>query len=235
MKRFALLVLLCLPVLTWAGPEDSAVKVSYIRFAEDDKKVTQIQARFGSGTVVEYKEGYSYVLTCRHCCPDDNGYLTVLAGSKCIQAHFVASDGKVDLALIRCRAQLPTVQVADRPPDSGTEVLQYGYPGGGPQEPKSGAIVGNDRADSEGYIPNHVRITVHPGDSGSGVFIGGKLTGVIYKGTADEDRQNWRPPALSVKLADVQRFLKDPTANPPKIEAPAPKPVAPPPCPPGKP
>lgn len=236
MRRLALFALFVVPVLAIAGPSESSVKVSFIRFTEDDKQVTQISARMGSGTVVEYKGGWSYVLTCRHVVPNDNGYISVFSGRKCIQGHFVAADGTADLSLIRVKHQLPTVPVADRPPDSGTEVKQYGYPGGGPQDPKAGAIVGNDQSDGKGYTPNHVQITVKPGDSGSGVFVGGKLTGVVYAGKYDEALKVWHGPANSVRLSDIQRFMKDPTANPPK-EEPAKKAATPAPavCPPGQP
>lgn len=217
-----------------AAPKDSAVKVSTVRFVEDEKHVTQIKGCFGSGTVIEYKDGWSYVLTCRHVCPDANRVVFVIVGDRCIQARFVGADGTADLALIKVSEQLPVTPVADRPPDSGTEAQQFGFPGAGPQEPKHGAIVGTLDQDGRGYVPNYVQLIVHPGDSGSGVFVGDKLVGVVYAGT--KNGEQFTAPSMVVKLADVRRFLKDPTASPPKAEpqkeAPAPAPAY---CPPGKP
>jgi S1-C subfamily serine protease len=209
MKRLAsLFVALCLAVAgaSAGSPADSSVKVIRVRFADNDKRVTEIDGAMGTGTVVASREGRSFVLTCWHVCPSGRGFVFVRVGEVDYPAEWLGADETADLAMLRVRAVLPAVAVADKGPKAGDELRQWGYTKGGPANPKTGKVEEWGRATIDGweYDVMIARVPADFGDSGSGVFdAAGKLAGVCS--AKSEDSRG--PVELVVPWDDVSRFV----------------------------
>lgn len=127
----------------------------------------------GSGTVVLVEDGYAYVLTCKHVA---QGARTIQAnGQPCEQ---VAIDKTADLAVIKFQAAShAAVPVAERQPVMGARISQVGY-GGGKLQRRAGSILRFDFFNGAKDII--LSFQVIPGDSGSGVFEGRTLVGVVW-------------------------------------------------------
>ena len=197
MMRFVFCVstLICLGAgSAQAGPEAAAVLVRHYARGFIDA---------GSGTVVGHDRGASLVLTNNHVCPTPGERITVEVGGHVHPATWLRADSGIDLALLRVDAALPTVELADRPPPPGTRIEQWGHPRGGPAVHKVGV---SGRVDGRRAVPGGGEVATHgigaeSGDSGCGVFCGGKLVGVCW-GTGGPGRES------CVTLADVKAFLK---------------------------
>lgn len=200
-----LFVLLVASVAWAAEPSDSAVRIARLKFQDNAEGVMQGHGGYGSGTVVRAKDGWSFVLTNKHVAPDNDRFYFVRHGDKVHWALWLGVDDAADLALLKVNAVLPVVAVADAEPPAGTLLKQWGYPGAGPCDPKQGELLADKLKDQNGYNPVAVNFSVRPGDSGSGVFAGGKLVAVVYGGHTEGTKR--LPPAHCVRLADVKRFL----------------------------
>lgn len=176
-----------------AGPEDSAVLVRHYARGVIDS---------GSGTVVKADGRASFVLTNNHVTPDRGDQIVVELAGKLYGAEWLRADSGLDLALLRVDANLPAVSLADQPPPPGTRIEQWGHPHGGPTIHKTGL---SGRVDGRRAVPGGGDVATHgigaePGDSGCGVFAGGKLVGVCW-GTGGPGRES------CVVLADIKAFL----------------------------
>jgi hypothetical protein len=154
----------------------------------------------GSGAVFRADKGESYVLTNKHVAPAPNRVYKVRSAGKVHDAEWVATDAGCDLALLRVRAALVSIPLADAEPAPGTAVRVYGYGG----FPKAGTVVGPDPFG--GRIPGtgeiwRVSFVPEPGDSGSPVIADGKLVGVLW-GTAGHDGRT-----CAVRLHEIRGFL----------------------------
>jgi S1-C subfamily serine protease len=204
--RAALLGLFLAVACAFGGPESSSVKVVFLRVKDDAAGYTQVGAGMGTGTVIASKGGRSLVLTCRHVVPDPDGTILVKAGASTYGAELLAVDDAADLAVLRVRAELPAVAVADVGPADGADLRQWGYTKGGPMNPKHGPAREHTNGKVDGK-PFDVRVTgIAPdfGDSGSGVFdADGRVVGVC----AAKAEGKAGTVGLLVPLADVRRFL----------------------------
>lgn len=206
MKRLATLFALILSGAAWAGPEHS-VQVVRQTFDRDDKGTLRLRVGMGTGTVVGSKGGRSLVLTCRHVCPDADGFAFVVVGGAQYAAEFLAADDVADLAVLRVRVALPAAEVARSGPAEGDELRQWGHEAAGRAKEKKGARGRVADVDVDGLKFDGVylsRIAAEPGDSGAGVFDkAGKLVGVcMAKGGGDDG-----PVGVVVPIGDVRRFL----------------------------
>lgn len=174
----------------------------------------------GTGTVIACEDGRSLVLTAAHVVPDGAKPLAVvLPGGRRTAATYLGGSAVVatgpqsiqvqgpDLAVLSVAAELPAVEVADRPPAVGSRVRQFGYGGRVPgSAPSSKAGVVADR----GRYAGEVMCTSLPcqsGDSGAGLFDDAdELVGVtVAKDPSDPARCD-----LAVPAAVVVRFVPGP-------------------------
>lgn len=156
----------------------------------------------GSGAVFKADKGVSYVLTNRHVAPAGSRVYKVRSAGKVYDAEWVAASADSDLALLRVRAALVSVPLADAEPAPGTAVRAYGYGG----FPKAGTVVGADQFGAR--LPGtgdiwRLSFQPEPGDSGSPVIADGKLVGILW-GTAGY--RDFR--TCAVRLSDIKAFLK---------------------------
>jgi S1-C subfamily serine protease len=203
-----------IPATREADPRASAAKVTRAHDGVIDS---------GSGTVVLSGRGRSLVLTNWHVVPKATGKILVHLGGRSYPAVHRGSDGVVDLTMLEVAAELPAVELATELPAVGTTLRQFGFPGGGPQTPKSGPAVGtsgsrrmnrvSDAAPPAG-VPTrlvngelcydggevyYVDFPPQEGDSGSGLFDpAGRLVAVNWGGFTREN---------CVHLDDVRRFV----------------------------
>jgi S1-C subfamily serine protease len=176
---------------------------------------------FGSGAVVRSDKGVSLVLTCWHCAPDGKQPMAVLAGgwigTRKYPAEFVAADDRIDLALLRVKATLPVVAVADAEPAPGSVVWVHGYPGGGNYGGSCGRVL-DQKSRATVRTPFGLVSTADNliadclitfGCSGGPVMdTDGKVCGVVYMGPNGlKHPGQWDKPATCVRLADVRRFV----------------------------
>jgi hypothetical protein len=207
MKRLATLALILVALPAWAGPEHS-VHIVYQQLKRDDKGTLRLHVGMGTGTVVKSKGGRSLVLTCRHVCPDGDGFIFVVVGEAKYAAEFIAADERADLAVLRVRVELPAAEVAAAAPGEADELRQWGHERAGRAKEKKGRRgpirdgldIDGDRFDGL-YLS---RIPAEPGDSGAGVFDkDGWLVGVCMA----KGRDDVGPIGLLVGLDRIRAFL----------------------------
>jgi hypothetical protein len=214
----AIFTLLLAVNFCWAGPETSAVKVGKVQYIEDEKGITRQHGGLGSGVVVASNDDYSIILTNAHVAPV-NAIYHVIYGKRLIPCDWIAAvddkerHDKGDLALLKCWAKFPTVQLADKEPEKNAEIQQWGYPGGGRLVKLGGKFLGHDGAWS-----NTGDYLTPPGCSGSGVYYKDKLIGLCYmisnmtdsSGNAIYDVNGTPipvPPCYFVTLKQINSFL----------------------------
>jgi S1-C subfamily serine protease len=205
MRTVTALALLLLAGPLYAGPEESAVQVYFMKFQkESGSGRAEVVGGWGSGTVVKSARGRSWVLTNRHVAPGKGGTPFVLHNDVSYPAVWVAADDRYDLALVRVDADFPAVSLADEEPTAGTLLRQWGYPQGGPVRPKSGKALGWLGYKNDAGAPMFsAQIGVQPGDSGCLlVNPDGKGVAVCCAGHSDG-----REHELCVPLKAVRAFL----------------------------
>jgi hypothetical protein len=172
--------------------------------ADPSKSVAWIKAgdSRGSGTVVACEGGESLVVTNRHVCPTIGEGVTVQVGFVKYPGKVVSVSQTADLAAVVVAADLPACEVADAVPAPGTAVVQYGCEAGGPPTRKAGKAGAEAPQFADRGDLWHVESTGAPGDSGCGVFAGGRLAGVYWGVIHDPDRHS------CVHLANVRLFLR---------------------------
>lgn len=206
-----LLALLLVAQVSWAGPEDAAVKVNRTRFSGDRASPSSAEGGWGSGTVVARAGGESLVLTNKHVAPDENAFYFVQHDRYTYPARWVAADDRTDLAILRVENILPVATLAEAEPAAGAPVRHWGCPHAGPMTLRKGVVESDadNHRDADRYPFLQTTARSDHGDSGAGVFdAAGQLVGVCYGGP--EWDRGYRGPAFSqnVRLADVKRFLK---------------------------
>lgn len=140
---------------------------------------------FGSAVCVGWKDGWAYLLTCRHVVEGGTGYEAELAGHPAMPAVLVRTSPDCDLALLKIPAKVcPTLaRIALVEPAVGETCYQCGY-GHCLLRQRSGQPLGKL---SEGNW--HVGFGVVSGDSGSGVFDeSGRLCGIVWGSKDGETR-----------------------------------------------
>jgi S1-C subfamily serine protease len=205
MRKESALALLLLAGPLYAAPEDSAVQVYFMKFQKDpDSGRAGVVGGWGSGTVIKSDRGRSWVLTNRHVAPGKGGTPFVLHRDHSYPAVWIAADDRYDLALVRIDATLPVVDLADDEPEPGTVLRQWGFPKGGPVQPKTGKALGwigykNDM----GERMFSAEMSVQPGDSGC-LLINphGKGVAVCCAGQGSSPEHE-----LCVPLKPVRAFL----------------------------
>lgn len=201
--RLAALALIALAMPLTAAPQDSAVQIYYMKFRLSDTGESSVVGGWGSGTIVGFDDGKSYVLTNRHVAPEANGIPFVYYGGNWVEAKWVAKDDRLDLALLAANFKGPVAKIAKEEPKVGTKLEQFGFSGRGPMRPKTGTAVGfNGYKEDNGEHLYTMNIDGAPGDSGSMVFNpAGEGMAVCCGG---------RPGTLfqvCVPLAGMKRFL----------------------------
>lgn len=206
--RSILLLLLYLPSLSLAKPE-AAVKICRVEFEDNENSVTSSKSSYGSGTVIFSDDEYSIILTNAHVAPYRTVYF-VFHDSTVYRASWIAAvdeDNRSkfgDLALLRVEIKLPSAQVALADPEKGVSIKQYSHPGAGRLTTYQGKFLGVDGWSGYGDY------AVHPGCSGSGVFLpGGRLFGVCY-GSAIKQHGGYKEfiaPCMLVPCEQVRNFL----------------------------
>jgi S1-C subfamily serine protease len=161
-----------------------------------------------SGTIVgKTSDGkYYLVLTCKHLFEQGVNALNVIVPDtgKRYPAQWYGADERADLAILLIPAQdeLPTLRLGERTPAFGAKVWQVGYPRGQGPIPREGVYLGSLDGDDV------YRMTVAPGDSGSGVFsTAGELIGVVIAGIPEGPQQELRT-ALAVPLPAIREFVQ---------------------------
>jgi hypothetical protein len=197
----ALLLLLCpAPLRADDALERAAWASVRVDVAREDGRVAG-----GSGTLVRWS-GRVLVLTCRHVVPDDSCPIVVtLRSGRTLPATFLAADARADLAAVNVpAARLRPVALAADELAPGAPVLQIGCPGC--YRPRVLCYRRGERLDvdaSAGGVPVVVLRFAEPivsGDSGSGLFAGGRLCGVVWGSNGDT--------ASATGAAEVRRFLE---------------------------
>lgn len=195
MRLVVLLWALWAAACAFAGPEESAVQVKHYSPGG--------AVECGSGTVVRSAKGKgSDVLTNWHVAPDAGRGVEVWVGTTTHPATWVRADSGLDLCLLHIVAELPVAQLADQPPPPGVALEQWGCSRGGPRKHKvgtSGRVDGRRAVTGGGAVLTN-GLGAEPGDSGCGVFCGGKLVAVCW-GTGGPGSES------CVTLADVKKFL----------------------------
>jgi S1-C subfamily serine protease len=209
-RVLTLALLLLSPLASLAGPDEAVKIANVLEAAETKDGAGALVSGWGSGTVVQCKEGWAYILTNKHVAPDRGDYLFVWKDGKSYRAEWVAADSEADLALIRIRAKLPAAKLAGAVPKVGEECQQWGFPGAGRMRAKSGqarergSVKDTSYKETDKYDPLIVGYQAEHGESGSGVFNeAGELVGVCYRLFVDHPGY-----AGCVRLADVRRFLE---------------------------
>ena len=152
----------------------------------------------GSGTVVWSDGNRSLVLTAAHVLTRGRESL-VRAEGKWHRADVLASDAGADLAALLVAAALPAAAVAENDPAADAEVLMYGVTSLWSKGRITGGMVLDGRAVyTLGYDSDS-------GDSGGGVFAGGRLVGV-HCGKVGESREAARSPYCTA-AGPVRKFL----------------------------
>jgi S1-C subfamily serine protease len=151
----------------------------------------------GSGVAIAVRDGYTYVLTAKHCCPPAGGAVWVNK----VRGEVVAVDPKADLGLLKIRSgpEESYADVAADEPAEGTAVYQVGY-GHGKLAYREGKTVGY-RSFGENRLWNlHLGFPVVGGDSGSPVFRkeDGKVVAIVWGSLGT---------AYCVGVTDINRFL----------------------------
>jgi len=167
-------------------PACPALKKEIARLRDSLVRV-RTSAGSGSGTVVWSADGKSLVLTAYHV-TEKGTALEVRAEGKWHPAQILASDQAGDVVALVVSAELPAVAVAEEDPREGAEVLMLGVTSlwsrgtlgkcDGPRCLIACAACA-DYSDS--------------GDSGGGVFAGGKLVGV-HCGKCGPNQQSVQTP-----------------------------------------
>jgi hypothetical protein len=140
----------------------------------------------GSGTVVACQGGKALIVTNHHVAPNAGAALKVKWPDGTERpATWLASDPEADLAaLVVAGVNCPCVALADVPAAVGAEVVQVGYGMRGVLAQRRGSILPGLR-----FRGRHPVTSIgggacqsEHGDSGGGVFHGGKLAAVLWGG-----------------------------------------------------
>lgn len=203
MKYLVLAAALAAAGTVCAAPVDSCVRVvAYVGEDVDNP---------GSGTVVASSRGKSLVLTNRHVVsergvPFSEIEYDVFAKGNVYEARLKAWSKTDDLALLEVDADLPVAKVADKAPEFGQTVYEWGFPRGRRQKAQSGpyqqydgvyrnemhwggyrpgvkTYQGEHGPEYAGGVVQAVGVPGTRGKSGAGVFNkAGELVGVVWGG-----------------------------------------------------
>lgn len=144
----------------------------------------------GSGTIIEAKESYFYVLTCAHCVEPKVKIKIVLQDGRSYPATSIKSDTNRDMCLLKSdfKINIKPAEIAnDEKYSTNTQIIISGFPKGGTYSQRTGFITG------EVGISTKDRSIKHPilngqatsGDSGGGIFrrSNGKQIGILWGGS----------------------------------------------------
>jgi hypothetical protein len=212
--RRALLFVALLAAPAWAGPADDQVA----------RSVVQVRApkAWGSGFVVHAQGDEVLVVTNKHVCPSDPGKCEVYTavGGETFAAAWVAADPDADLALLRVKAKLPALGLADAEPDAGARVVMWGMKGGFRYGAFDGPT-GDGATNQWGKVgsTSGFAFTPVPGDSGAPVTADGKRGPVLPRPPGR--RQGKKVAALAPWLPAAEAAeLVAPARAPPRSSGP---------------
>lgn len=179
------------------------VTFTSIRAAADPELATVLvlaPAGAGSGAVL-YSDGHtSLVMTNKHVCPNGDRPIQVRAQGKLYPAEWLGADSESDLAVLRVKADLPALTLAENEPAKGDRLRLFGYGG----LPKSGVSIGRDGSHYSGSGDAFfVSLLPKGGDSGAPLINdSGEVAGIVW-GTREQGNRV----GIAVPLADVRRVL----------------------------
>lgn len=201
--RYALIALFLLPVVAFAGPPDSTVK---IRSTAPRDAYGRIMDSVGTGTAVGNEGELTLILTNHHVAPQKRDYSIEHKGQKYTDVTWLGSDRSRDLAALVVRKKLPIATIAktDAGPRFPTE--HAGHPHGNGMQIKNGSTLGYTgrlmKCGCDGY---ELRVPCFGGESGSGVYHArsNELFAVISEATSDG-----HPYTFAIGTTDVRAFLR---------------------------
>lgn len=156
-----------------ACPQDASVLIQVIDGAS---------VFCGSGTCVSSENGESLILTCAHTwrgtkSPD----IRVIHQKRDLVATIVKQDAYTDLAVLRVKAEIPSIDLADALPSVGDTVVSWGASHNGQNlQELTHAISRIGLSDKPPTIKTDNRSLQWSGRSGGGLFHNGKLVGVVH-------------------------------------------------------
>ncbi|RPF22011.1 S1 family peptidase [Myceligenerans xiligouense] len=149
------------------------------------------------------------LITNKHVVADSDNLQVSTYDGRDIDVGTAATAGLADLAIVRTRDALPSSPVlAEADPRQGDDVTIVGYPSGGELTISAGSVIGSTRDPLNANL-GEVLVTdakVEPGSSGSAALDSrGRVIGVVYAKTADDD-------SLLVPISTVRDMLADAAA-----------------------
>ena len=159
-----------------SGCSINKLRDSLVRVRRSVATPTDGRTASGSGTVIWTDGKQSLILTAAHVVNAGTGPVEVRASGHWYAGAVLAKDDAGDVAAILVAAALPAAAVAEHAPEVGADVTMIGCTSLWSKGPLAGSI----KLDSGSFllVGGDADQFSDSGDSGGGVFAGGKLVGV---------------------------------------------------------